>query len=1224
MAAVSGLMGLTEKQAEFEGRGYVQSEDVVNAGFIESDTSKVKVQVVYDELITTSDYEGVEVTPLNREVDLTNPFALTLMRITVDGQPLEDPNKCSSDVQRCTDVALENARIRFKHDGLKLTPRLNVTAWPDTVGYRDLPDTGFVENLVHFRLYSNYRSFIKRAEVRIFDEAQSVRDTPLAVVAMDANGSARWQPQFAAFSAPMLKLKYLVRVYGEEGLFDETSTQPLWVVDRVDPSVAEADRREKLLAGYGESRLASQRIPLHGGTVQAHGTAIPEGHGVWMAGHEVPVDGTGSFVAEEILPGGVHTVEVAVLDDFGNGELFMRDLELKKKDWFTVGIADLTLSGNRTEGPAELLAPNERRYTDDFTVDGRLAFYTKGKFDNDWSLTASADTREAPLDEIFSNFLDKSPEALVRRIDPDQHYPTYGDDSTVTENAPTNGRFYVRMQKEETYGLWGNFRIAYTDNDLAHVDRGLYGANLHHQPSAATSFGEARLVVDGFAADPGTVGGRDEFRGTDGSLYFLQYQDLLEGSDRARIEVRDKDSGIVLAVKNLTPVLDYDIDYLQGRIVLTQPLPATADDDLLIHNGSISGNPVYLVVRYEFTPGFDDPDMLTVGSRIHYWLSDYVKVGLTASRDEEADTDTNLGGVDLTLRKSPETWVKLEAGRTSGPGTAATTSGDGGFNFDTPVSLGIDADAQASRVDASLGFGDLFDKGRGKVTVYRQELEAGYAAPGMVTDRDLTKYGATAELPVTDRISARVKADALDQEEGLNTESTELNVDYMIGENWTLGSGLRYDSREDNSTVVPSTQEEGERTDAAVRLLYDSRARWTTYGFYQDTVHSNGNRQENSRAGAGGSLRPSDRLNITGEVSGGDLGTGGNLGVEYLYSDRTTLYSNYSLENERTDNGLLARKGRMATGFNTRYSDSGSVYAEERYTYGDVPTGLTHSTGVKLVAADRINFGANLDFGTLRDPETAAEVERKAVGVNFGYGFDNLKLASALEYRVDDIEDPDTSYEKRTSWLMRNSVKCQVSDDSRLIGKFNYATSKSSMGDSLKGDYSETVLAWAYRPVDNDRLNTLLKYTYFYNFPAPGQVTTTDTAAGYIQRSHIASLDVMYDLTPRWTVGGRHAYRYGQVAQDREDPVFSTSRATLNVLRADWHLVHRWDMSLEGRSLDLPDAHDSRTGAVAGIYRHLGSHIKAGIGYNFSDFSDDLTHLDYTHQGMFLNLVGKY
>ena len=48
MAAVDEQMGLAEGQSEFDGRGYVQSDDVINAGFIESDTSRVKVQVVYD------------------------------------------------------------------------------------------------------------------------------------------------------------------------------------------------------------------------------------------------------------------------------------------------------------------------------------------------------------------------------------------------------------------------------------------------------------------------------------------------------------------------------------------------------------------------------------------------------------------------------------------------------------------------------------------------------------------------------------------------------------------------------------------------------------------------------------------------------------------------------------------------------------------------------------------------------------------------------------------------------------------------------------------------------------------------------------------------------------------------------------------------------------------------------------------------------------------------
>jgi predicted porin len=313
----------------------------------------------------------------------------------------------------------------------------------------------------------------------------------------------------------------------------------------------------------------------------------------------------------------------------------------------------------------------------------------------------------------------------------------------------------------------------------------------------------------------------------------------------------------------------------------------------------------------------------------------------------------------------------------------------------------------------------------------------------------------------------------------------------------------------------------------------------------------------------------------------------------------------------------------MVSGFRTRYSDSASVYLEERYTHGNTPTGLMHSAGVDLAPFDNLNFGVHCDFGTLKNQQTAAEIERKALGVSAGYELDRLKIASALEYRNDDVEQPDADSNERTSWLSKSSLKYQLSQDVRFLGKFNYAVSDSSQGEFFDSDYTEAVLGCAYRPVHHDRLNALLKYTYFYNVPPADQVNGTNTASNFVQRSHIGSLDVMYDLTSRWTVGGKYAYRRGEVALDREDEDFFDSDAHLYVLRADWHFIHNWDALIEGRWLDLPDAEDSRSGLLLGIYRHLGNHVKVGVGYNFSDFSDDLTQLDYKHQGLFINLIGK-
>src|SRR6516165_4576261 len=104
---------LSGARSEHEGRGYVQSDDVVNAGFLEGQESFVRVQVVYDEWLPLDNYEGVDITRLNQEVRPKSPYELNVMRITVDGKPIDDPGRSSSDIQRCTDVALDNAKIHF-------------------------------------------------------------------------------------------------------------------------------------------------------------------------------------------------------------------------------------------------------------------------------------------------------------------------------------------------------------------------------------------------------------------------------------------------------------------------------------------------------------------------------------------------------------------------------------------------------------------------------------------------------------------------------------------------------------------------------------------------------------------------------------------------------------------------------------------------------------------------------------------------------------------------------------------------------------------------------------------------------------------------------------------------------------------------------------------------------------------------------------------------------
>src|SRR5258707_1365076 len=240
---------------------------------------------------------------------------------------------------------------------------------------------------------SSYAGFIKRAEIRIFEEQQSLQAARLKIIAVDDAGLAEWHPTAEILSGQARELKYLLRAYDSKGNFDETDARPLRLYREPPPGkVAASDgpSARELLAAYGENELARQQIPLGSGTVKVQGSGIPAGHTVWVAGRQIPVDPKGNFAAEEMLPAGAHSVEVAVLDDAGNGSLYLRDLGFKRTDLFYVGIPDFTVSKNSASGAAKLQEGENDPQPYDSSLDGRLAVYVNGNVRQNWRLTRGA------------------------------------------------------------------------------------------------------------------------------------------------------------------------------------------------------------------------------------------------------------------------------------------------------------------------------------------------------------------------------------------------------------------------------------------------------------------------------------------------------------------------------------------------------------------------------------------------------------------------------------------------------------------------------------------------------------------------------------------------------------------------------------------------------------------------------------------------------------------
>ena len=1257
---------------------------------------------------------------------------LAPIRITVDGVPLDGREGVNeADRQRCVDVALARADIQVRYDPLEQKPALNTLA---------IPQQAVVGKPVRFTTYSNYPRYIERSEVRLFAPDQSVQQTPLAVIPVQVGGFSEWVPpptqdpllKFTQALATPHYVTYVLRVYDHAGRFDETKPRRLDISNSAALTTPDSIRlsQDAERLAYGDNTLILSNIPVHGGAVTVSGSNVPEGDAVTVLGMPVPVDAGRHFVARQILPGGPQQVTVNILNGRGEGLEFSRNLSIATDDSFFVGLADFTAGAGSVSGPIALVTGDPNSARRDF-VNGQLAFYYKGLVKGQWLLTAAADTQEQPIKDLFSNFASKDPEYLLRRIDPDRYYPVYGDGSTTVQDAPTSGKFYVRLDKGDTSVLWGDFQSHLTGTDFIQYTRTLYGLSLRYRSAETTSLGEKKRSVDAFWAEPGTLDSRQEFRGTGGSLYYLQNQDISVGSEQIWVQVRDRDSGLVLSVTQLVPAQDYDINYMQGSILLHSPLPATANAQMLVQSGSLSGDPVYLVVTYEYVPDFSSVSSLSVGGHADQWFGDHLELGVSDFHQGDPGEEQDLRGVNGTYRYKAGTYIKSEYAYSDGVGSPMLTSVTGGLSFNPVTTNG--SPASAERVETAVDLSEVTDSLKGRISAYYQDRGANFSGPGQLTPgMAVHQDGASVSVPVDASTQVAGKFDSAAA--GVQSiTSGELGVEHKLDEHWRVAVGARVDDRENViPDASPTLSENGRRTDLALTVGYQpspgivapvggsvpgsSRATdkaagsgslpatgapgttsgasgasavsnasanvgantsagalgsaaaampaaapgarrppWDVYAFVQDTVQHTETRPENDRAGVGGTYQISDAARVGAEASDGGLGFGGKLSTDYRIDDRSNLYLNYTLAADQPDALNDGREGTLTTGTRYRYSDATSLYGEERMQTGSGSDNLTRVYGVDFTPNKQWTYGLKFEHGTISDP-LAGDIVMTAVSATLQYSKDRIKYGGALEYRNDDVTVGNLSSPVESgvtaattpslsatlaglpsavnatagaagashTVLTRNSLSYQLDQDWRLFGKLNWSQTEGAVSSTLNAAFHEIAVGAAWRPVRDDRWNTLFKFTLFDDQPSAAQLSAVGNTIDYAQQSRVLDIDSMYQATHWLAVGFKYAIRNGDLKPTETVGNWFPSEAQLWIARADVLIVRQWDGMLELRRLAIHETGDQRSGALIGAYRHMGDHVKIGVGYNFTNYSDNLTDLNYRRQGFFINTVGKF
>jgi len=294
-----------------------------------------------------------------------------------------------------------------------------------------------------------------------------------------------------------------------------------------------------------------------------------------------------------------------------------------------VGLIDIGGQWNRVERGLDQRA----NLADDFDNDARIALFLKGRIKNDVQLTLSYDS-------------DKNDDTeLLRDLNPNDHYATYGDSSRRGFEAQSRSKLFLRLEKDRNSIMWGDYL---TDNnidhdDLGRVQRTLTGIN------GVLDNGRTRL--QGFAAQESASRVSEEIRGNGTALlYQIERAPIVVNSEVVELIVRDRDNpGLVVSSESLERYLDYSIDFDTGLLRFADVVP-TVDSEL---------NSVFIRISYDVDRNADE--YVVSGLRLLHELNSGLSVGASLTDDQNPISGFTIASVTAAAQLSLHTKVSATA-----------------------------------------------------------------------------------------------------------------------------------------------------------------------------------------------------------------------------------------------------------------------------------------------------------------------------------------------------------------------------------------------------------------------------------------------------------------------------------------------------------------------------------------------------------------------------------
>lgn len=352
-----------------------------------------------------------------------------------------------------------------------------------------------------------------------------------------------------------------------------------------------------------------------------------------VSGHQVRIDGGERLVhlRSSETPG---DVEIKIRLDQMQAETKVAQVK-PLRPLIAVGMVDVTARRLKQDSNGQAPTSNATGVQAANEIEGRTAFFMKGRVWGDKHLTLSYDSEKDADDKLF------------RDIDPANYYPVYGDASSRGYEAQSRSKVYAKLEKNKSSVMWGDYRTDSGNDheDLGRTQRTLTGAN------AIYDDGKTRVQL--FAAEVEDTHVEEEIRGNGTALnYRLKTYPIVKNSEQIELITYDRNNkGLTLKTTKLSRLENYIMDDVTGYITFHDVVPSIDDDN----------NPVYVRINYDVDKG-NGEDNLVAGIRTESKLTDKLTVGASFTRDEDDKEGSDLAGAFATYELNSKSKVKVGIG----------------------------------------------------------------------------------------------------------------------------------------------------------------------------------------------------------------------------------------------------------------------------------------------------------------------------------------------------------------------------------------------------------------------------------------------------------------------------------------------------------------------------------------------------------------------------------